>query len=52
MKTNNRKIIENELRQIFKELCPTEEDLKETVRDAMSTYSLVKQQNYQRSNTI
>lgn len=52
MKTNNRKKLENELRQIFKELCPTEEDLNETVRDAMSSYSLVKQQNQQRSDTI
>lgn len=52
MKTNNRTQLEREMRQIFKELSTSQEELDETVRDAMSAYSLVKQENQQRSNSI
>ncbi|MCD6018804.1 MAG: hypothetical protein K0S53_1925 [Bacteroidetes bacterium] len=44
-KTNKRKALESEMKMIFKELCPTEEELEETVRDAMKAYSIVKHEN-------
>lgn len=52
MKTNKRTELEREMRQIFKELSTSQEKLNETVRDTMRAYSLVKQENQQRSNSI
>lgn len=48
--TINKSTLEKEMKMIFKEICHTDEEYKETVRDAMRAYKMVKHDNQFRTN--
>lgn len=51
MNNNSTKIImplEREMKKIFKEICHNEEDLNESVRDAMKAFTFINNENHYR----